>query len=155
VIQFTLLYVTIYLEKWHKETEIRKKYTVCVSTKLMYIWMYWILIIGKWYATNTIQMQTWTPVDNLIFQCWNFLVPNIPSCVQFDVKASLSSMFNTSMNNNIPLYCQGWDEEIVTNSPITVFLQESHQESKTNKNHYMHILETWMRKLSLRYNYIM
>ena len=42
-----------------------------------------------------------------------------------------------------PLDGEGGDQEVVSHSTESVLLQEGHQETKTDEDHDVHILEHW------------
>ena len=58
-----------------------------------------------------------------------------------------------SIDQNAPLETHHGYQHVEGNSGKTVFFQESHQKSETNKDHHMDILEHWNENMKINDKY--
>lgn len=53
-----------------------------------------------------------------------------------------------ALHEKSPLQTKGSDQEVEANPTEAVAFQEGHEETKSNKDHDMDVLETWRKKIT-------
>lgn len=81
-------------------------------------------------------MTVASPIKGMCCICW-------PFNSNIDFSSAVVQGVEPALHEKSPLKAKSSDQEVESHTTKTVALQKGHEEAKTNKDHDMHILETW------------